>query len=177
MLLESDAQIPLATNGLAATHAIIPVGSGGVAQAVTQHYKSPSRDAPTKVIAVEPSTAACLMASLSNSNPDKNGEAVAIENVGDSIMCGMNCGTLSTTAWPILRDGVDASVVISDLDAHNATKELKEHGVDAGPCGAATLAALKVVCTTEREKLGLDENSVVVLYSTEGPRGYVVPTN
>jgi len=180
MLSESDVQVPLATGGKPATHAIIPVGCGGIAQAVTQHYKSSTtlRDqAPAAVIAVEPSTAACLNASLSNL-AHKTGSSVTIDNVADSIMCGMNCGTLSTTAWPILRNGVDASVVVSDLDAHNAVQQFLQHGVAAGPCGASTLAALEAVCSSaaERERLSLDESAVVVLFCTEGARGYAVPT-
>jgi len=182
MLSESDVQVPLATGGKPATHAIIPVGCGGIAQAVTQHYKSATPSSreqpPAAVIAVEPSTAACLNASLSNLGHKTESSSVTIDNVADSIMCGMNCGTLSTTAWPILRNGVDASVVVSDLDAHNAVQEFLQHGVAAGPCGASTLAALEAVCANaeERERLGLDESAVVVLFCTEGARGYVVPT-
>ncbi|KAK3936103.1 hypothetical protein QBC46DRAFT_395888 [Diplogelasinospora grovesii] len=56
-------------------------------------------------------------------------------------MCGMNCGTLSTTAWLALKEGVDASVVVEDKQAHEAVLELEGVGVKAGPCGAATLAA------------------------------------
>ncbi|KAK0656967.1 tryptophan synthase beta subunit-like PLP-dependent enzyme [Cercophora newfieldiana] len=173
MLDESDQQVALITGGNPATHTIIPVGCGSIAQATTQHYKSDKREkngtAAATVIGVEPTTAACLKASL------QNGNAVQVKTQ-NSIMCGMNCGTLSTTAWPILQAGVDASVVVGELESHHAVEELHRLGVKAGPCGAATLAALRVVCATEKEKLGLDEGSVVVLNCTEGAREYTVPT-
>jgi diaminopropionate ammonia-lyase len=173
MLDESDEQVTLATGGKFATHTIVPVGCGSISQSVVQHCKSEEREkngtATSAVIAVEPTTAACLKASL------ENGKATSVKT-GVTIMCGMNCGTLSTAAWPILQAGVDASIVVSESEAHDAVLELDSLGVKAGPCGASTLAALRIVCTAEKAKLGLDENSVVVLNCTEGARNYIVPT-
>lgn len=88
-------------------------------------------------------------------------------------MNGMNCGTVSTIAWPFLRDGVDASVVISDIDAHQAVLYLADQGVNGGPCGAAPLVALRKLKKDGILNLGPD--SVVVLFCTEGTRGYPVP--
>ncbi|KAI1394606.1 tryptophan synthase beta subunit-like PLP-dependent enzyme [Hypoxylon fuscum] len=172
MLAESDRQVLERTGGKPATHAIVPVGAGSIGEAVTAHYKSASRRnevGPSRVLAVEPTTAACLFESL------KAGKSVSVPT-DDSIMCGMNCGTLSTTAWPVLRDGVDAGVMVTDLEAHNAVQELNARGIPAGPCGAATLAALQRACQDAKQELGLDETSVVVLYCTEGQREYPVPS-
>ncbi|KAK0730915.1 tryptophan synthase beta subunit-like PLP-dependent enzyme [Lasiosphaeris hirsuta] len=173
MLDESDEQVLAVTGGRPATHAVVPCGCGSVAQAVTQNFKSDLREqngAPAAaVIAVELDTAACLKLSL------EKGEVSSV-TTGDSIMCGMNCGTLSTTAWPVLELGVDACVAISDLQSHGAVEELDKLNIKAGPCGAATLAALKRACVTEKSKLGLNEKSVVVLYCTEGRREYITPS-
>ncbi|KAK4451343.1 tryptophan synthase beta subunit-like PLP-dependent enzyme [Podospora aff. communis PSN243] len=173
MLDESDEQVTLATGGKFATHTIVPVGCGSIAQGVVQHCKSEERErngtATGAVIAVEPITAACLKASL------ENGKATSVKT-GISIMCGMNCGTLSTAAWPILQAGVDASIVVGESEAHHAVLGLDELAVKAGPCGASTLAALRIACTAAKAKLRLDEHSVVVLNCTEGPRGYIIPT-
>lgn len=174
MLAESDRQVLGVTGDRPATHAVVPVGAGSIGEAVTAHFKSAARSTgtahrPTKVIAVEPTTAACLFESL------KVGKSVSVPT-GDTIMCGMNCGTLSTTAWPVLRDGMDASVTITDLEAHDAVRELTARGIHAGPCGAATLAALKRLCEDHKKELDLDENSVVVLYCTEGTREYLMPS-
>jgi diaminopropionate ammonia-lyase len=91
-------------------------------------------------------------------------------------MNGMNCGTVSYTAWPILSRGVDASVTVGDKEAHDDVQYLREQGVHVGPCGAATLSALRKVFREDKARLGLEEHSVVVLFSTEGARNYLEPT-
>ncbi|KAF7309080.1 putative diaminopropionate ammonia-lyase [Mycena kentingensis (nom. inval.)] len=160
--------------GASPTHTIVPCGCGSIAQAVVQHFKSrPTAEStpPTQIIAVEPTAAACLYESL-------QADASTTVKTGETIMAGLNCGTLSTSAWPILRAGIDASAVISDQQAHAAVEDLRALGIDAGPCGAAGLAALRLVCADAelRASLGLDQNSVVVLWLTEGSREYHIPS-
>jgi len=170
MLTETDAQLksmslpPL-------THAIAAVGVGSWAQAVTMHYKSSSLPQTATVITVEPDTAASLLASL------EAGKITPIPT-GHTICNGMNCGTTITTAWEVLRKGVDVSVTVQDIDVHNDLQYLHKRGVRNGPCGAATMTALKRVCEDGRmkETLGLDETSVIVLFSTEGARDYIIPS-
>ncbi|KAI1759685.1 tryptophan synthase beta subunit-like PLP-dependent enzyme [Hypoxylon sp. FL1150] len=172
MLAESDRQVLDLTGGKSATHAIVPVGAGSIGEAVTAHFKSSSRknkSGTATVLGVEPTTAACLFQSL------EAGKSVPVPTE-DTIMCGMNCGTLSTTAWPVLRDGVDAGVMVTDIEAHNAVEDLKARNILAGPCGAATLAALRRACKDAKQKLRLDGTSIVVLYCTEGQREYSIPT-
>ncbi|KAL1887771.1 hypothetical protein Sste5346_010010 [Sporothrix stenoceras] len=242
LLVEADEQVREATGGRAATHVVVPVGAGSIAQAVTAHYKSPRghggavgagqsmtegmegeemaegdfgkntgvdgvstvTSQTTTVLAVEADTAACLRASLAV------GRRVTVATA-DTIMCGLNCGTLSETAWPILHAGVDYSVAVSDRQAHVAVQQLWNadgrdivedgdepmtgmgnhnngyhhkkrvseaagaSGVAAGPCGAATLAGLRKICSEARDIVKLNGDSVVVLFCTEGAREYAVP--
>ena len=141
---------------------ICPVGVGSLAQAVVAHYKS--RDPRCSVITVEPDTAACLKTSL------ENGQRTSIPT-GNTTMCGMNCGTVSMTAWPFLRDGVDASITVTDDESAKTLDTLQEMEISVGPCSAATLAALLSISEEDKEKLHLNCDSVVVLLGTEGPRG------
>ncbi|KAK2598617.1 hypothetical protein N8I77_012013 [Diaporthe amygdali] len=170
MLNESDLQIQEATGGKSATHAFIPVGVGSIAHAVTQHYKkAPSgHQFRASVITVEPTGAACLRASL------EAGQMTSVETA-DSIMCGMNCGTVSSTAWPALAAGVDADVTVTDQEAHAAVDELSTMALQPGPCGAATLAALRKACSEARDELGITQGATVVLFCTEGKREYEIP--
>jgi diaminopropionate ammonia-lyase len=170
MLNESDIQTQEATGGKPATHAFIPVGVGSIAHAVTQHYKAlpHGHRSRASVMTVEPTTAACLRASLDS------GQMTTVET-GDSIMCGMNCGTVSSTAWPTLKSGVDADITVTDEEAHAAVWELSTLGLRPGPCGAATLSALRKVCLGARQELGLDQDAIVVLFCTEGKREYTIP--
>ena len=172
MLAEVDEQLASYGSG-PATLAIASVGVGSWAQAVAQHYKS--KEPAGMVATVEPMTAACLKASL------EAGQDTAVKT-GDTIMCGMNCGTVSSIAWPVLCAGVDASVVVSEVEAHEAVTYISAVDVrvqsisslSVGPCGAAPLAALRKLHKFGALKLGAD--SVVVLFSTEGYRDYVAPS-
>lgn len=142
---------------------ITPVGVGSLAHAVTRYCKS--RD--ISVVAVEPDTAPCLYSSLRSKE---------LETVSTSatIMDGMNCGTVSSTAWPDLKACVDGCVTVSDYEVHRDVEYLASQSIRAGPCGAASLTALRLLVGFGDSPL-LDENSVVVLLSTEGPREYKVP--
>lgn len=132
---------------------VIPVGVGSFAQAVITHYRS--RDSRTKLLAVEPDRAACVLESL------KAGERRTIPT-SDTIMAGLNCGTPSATSWPFLHNGLDAAVAISDEACAKAMQDLNALSVHSGPCGAAPLAGLRAI----RDEFG--ELGTVVLISTEG---------
>jgi diaminopropionate ammonia-lyase len=112
------------------------------------------------VLSVEPDIAACVLASLHAGHP------VAVET-GSTVMAGLNCGTVSASAWPVLRDGLDAAVAVSDEDALRAVADLGALGVSSGPSGAATLAGARRAAPD----LDLSPDSVVVLLSTEGNHG------
>jgi hypothetical protein len=148
------------------THAFVPVGVGSFAQAVTSHFRRP--ESSTRVIGVEPDTAACLWKSL------KCGHSTAIDTV-PTIMAGLDCGTVSTTAWPILSKGLCASMTIADYESHSAAIYLKSLGISAGPCGGSTIAALRRLSPEDKRRLGIDSNSIMVLPCTEGWREYDVP--
>lgn len=140
---------------------VVPAGVGSLAQAVVHHYRS-TRQAPA-LLSVEPDSAASVTTAL------HTGQIVSVAT-GATVMTGLNCGTVSGIAWPVLADGLDASVTVTDVQALAAVAELATAGVDSGPCGAATLAALRtVVADAElRAQLRLTEDAVVVLLSTEG---------
>lgn len=140
---------------------IAPVGVGSLAHAVVAHYKSPYRRAT--ILAVEPDSAACLKTSLEQ-------RRLTTIRTDDTIMCGMNCGTVSYTAWPYLRDGIDACLTVSDREAQLAQNALQKEQLDVGFCAAATFAAMHRVCKFKRSTLGISDKTVIVLLATEGPR-------
>jgi diaminopropionate ammonia-lyase len=140
----------------------VPVGVGSLAEAVVRHYRSPGLGHPS-VLSVEPSTAACVLASLTA------GQRRSVPTAA-TVMAGLNCGTVSSSAWPVLRAGCDAAVAVSDEEALRAVDDLERLGVSSGPSGAATLAGVRAALTPpeRRAALELDEDAVVVLLSTEG---------
>lgn len=141
---------------------VVPVGVGSLAEAVVRHHRRPGAAHPG-ILAVEPDTAACLLASLSAGRPVQVPTAA-------SVMAGLNCGTISSSAWPVLRAGCDAAVAVSDAEALRAADDLDRLGVSSGPSGAATLAGVRAALADPRRRAGLDldDDAVVVLLSTEG---------
>ena len=128
---------------------VVPAGVGSLAQAAVTHFRS--RGAATRVMTVEPTAAACVLASL------EAGELTTI-TTGETIMAGLNCGTPSALAWPYLRSGLDAAVAVTEDECRAALPELHAAGISAGPCGAASLAGLR--------RSGLTGSAL--LLSTEG---------
>ncbi|KAI0163944.1 tryptophan synthase beta subunit-like PLP-dependent enzyme [Xylariaceae sp. FL1272] len=162
LMLEIDDQL----QGLNPDLVVTPAGVGSLAQAVVSHFKRAG--AQTTVLAVEPDTAACFYHSV------KQDKIVPIQT-SPTIMTGLDCGTVSTIAWPLLKSGVDANLTISDFESHTAARDLQALGVNAGPCGAASLAALRRLTVADRAQLGLTDQSVVLFLCTEGKRDYDIP--
>lgn len=160
----NEVQDDLTELGLTGSVMISPTGVGSLAHAVAKHCKSQSM--PMSMVAVEPDTAACLSASLTA------GKMITTQS-SETIMDGMDCGTVSSTAWPDLQRLVDACVSVSSYEAHCAVQYLTSKSVEAGPCGGASLAALRHMAK-EKSSL-LNKDSVVVLLSTEGARRYNTP--
>ncbi|MFQ6197203.1 diaminopropionate ammonia-lyase [Streptomyces sp. NPDC000405] len=163
---EIDVQLALARAGAPGLVAV-PVGVGSLAQAVVTHYRSRRDGRAPALLAVEPENAAALAASLAAGRP------VTVAT-GGTTMAGLNCGTVSHLAWPVLRDGLDAAVTVTDAESARAAADLASLGVSSGPCGAASLAGVRAALTGagadgRRAALGLGPASVLVLLSTEGP--------
>jgi diaminopropionate ammonia-lyase len=166
----------------------VPVGVGSLAQAVVTHYRRGER-VPCKadgvsgamglagkrdshapaVLAVEPETAAGVLASLHSAARQ------SVPTAG-TVMAGLNCGTPSSLAWPVLAGGLDAAIAVPDHLAIEAGADLGRLGVRSGPSGAASLAGVRSALTgpgagTRRAGLGVTTSSVVLLLSTEGTGG------
>jgi diaminopropionate ammonia-lyase len=145
---------------------VVPVGVGSLLAAAIRHYRAPGRS--TAVLSVEAEGAACVLASL------RAGEPVAVPT-GPTVMQALNAGTMSMTVWPLIRDGLDAAVAVTDAAAIDAGALLHSGGVEAGPCGAGALAgAIEALSgqhgSTVRDRLGLGPSSTVVVLSTDGRR-------
>lgn len=140
---------------------VVPAGVGSLLQAALNHVRSEPATS-TYVVAVEPDTAACVTASIQSGTP------ISIET-GETIMAGLNCGTVSTLAWPVIRAGLDATVNDTDREAHDAMTSLHEAGIPAGPCGASSLAALRSIArdaVTPERVWSPDATAVIIV--TEG---------
>jgi diaminopropionate ammonia-lyase len=180
LFAELDAQLTAAGAGAPALVAV-PVGVGSLAQAAVAHYRGraaaegwPGRgqnsahgqpSSITAVLSVEPDTAACLLASLRAGRPTTIPTA-------NTIMAGLNCGTISSIAWPYFSSGLDAAVAVTDDAARRAAADLAAAGISSGPSGASSVAGARAALTgsgseERRAAVGVDPASVIVLLSTE----------
>ena len=157
LLVELDAQLGQPPDLVA-----VPAGVGSLAEAVVRHYRRPAVAHP-RVLTVEPDTAACVLASLTAGRP------VTVSTAA-TVMAGLNCGTVSRSAWPVLHAGCDAAVAVSDDEALRAADDLARLGIRSSPSGAAGLAGVRAALTDPRRRagLGLAADAVVVLLNTEG---------
>jgi diaminopropionate ammonia-lyase len=135
---------------------VVPVGVGSLALAAATYGGAP-------LLTVEPAEAACLLTSLAHGEP-------CTVRTGRTAMAGLNAGTVSAAAWPVLRERVAAAAAVTDDAALAAAEELRTAGVAAGACGGAALAGLEraLADPDAREALGVDGGSCVAVLSTDG---------
>jgi diaminopropionate ammonia-lyase len=138
---------------------IVPAGVGSLAHAAVTFARS---RADCRAVTVEPDVADCIRASLAAG-------ALTTVPTGQTSMAGLNCGTPAYLAWPDLQRGLVGAVVVDDEAAAHAVAELADLGLDAGPCGAASLAALRILAAEPaRSQLGLGPETRILLLNTEG---------
>ena len=141
------------------------IGVGAFAAAVVSHFRA--GEASPRILGVEPTGAACMLASV------EAGRVVHLPALQPSIMAGLNCGTPSLVAWPIVSRGVDVFVSIQDEWARRAMRSLAEADLVSGETGSAGLAGLLALMAGEdrehaRRLLSIGEDATVLLFNCEG---------
>jgi diaminopropionate ammonia-lyase len=138
---------------------LVQIGVGALAAAVVRHFRRPELDLQPVIVGVEPTHAACALASV------EAGEIVQIPGPHDSIMSGLNCGVPSPLAWPVVSGGIDLFVAVDDDRVRQAVRDLAVAGIAAGECGAAGLAGLTLL--RKRDEVPTGAARVLVI-SSEG---------
>lgn len=146
------------------THVFLPGGVGGVAAAVTAEYwRAWSGNRPRNVV-VEPEAADCLYQSALAGQPTQSSGDLG------TVMACLAAGEVSLLAWDIITRSVDDFMILADPVIAPTMIRLAEDGIVAGESGAATLAGLAAAASdpVARAALGLDQDSQILLLSTEG---------
>ncbi|HWA16805.1 MAG TPA: diaminopropionate ammonia-lyase [Gemmatimonadales bacterium] len=145
---------------------LVQIGVGTLASAVIRHFRATGRTHYPVLVGVEPDGAACGLRSVAAGAP------VSFEaGAHSSIMAGLNCGTPSTAAFPLLRDGIQGFIAIDDFRVREAMRALAVEGVRAGASGAAGIGGLIELMQLEEERraLGIGASTRILAISTEGP--------
>ena len=156
------------------THIFIQAGVGSLAGAVQGYFANRYSENEPIVVVVEADVAACLYkgAVAGDGSPQTVG--------GDMItlMNGLACGEPNIISWDILTNHVNTFVACKDSISAKGMRLLAapikgDTPVTSGESGAVTMGLLYTIMTDDsykdlREQLKLDENSEVLLFSTEG---------
>jgi diaminopropionate ammonia-lyase len=161
--------VQLAELGVEPDAVFVQLGVGALGAAVVTYFKT-RPDSPT-IVGVEPSDANCVMAAV------EANEIVTLPGPFVSHMVGLNCGTVSPLAFPVLRDGLDWMVGIDDEDAYEAMRTYAANGLVSGETGSSGLGALLAIARGGRlADMGLGPDATVVVINTESatdPENYL----
>lgn len=158
------------------THVFLQAGVGGMAAAVAARFWQAYGARRPSMVIVEPAAADCLYQSAVHGEPTP-----ATGDIDSTIMAMLACGHVSPNAWSLLKHCGDDFLTIDDADAISAMRAVAAASGDepfiCGESGAAGLGGLIAACrdTETRRRIGLDANSRVLVFATEGatdPRRY-----
>lgn len=164
----------LEATGLSPTHVFVQAGVGAMAGSVVGYLANVWQDRRPRFGVVEPESMACIYRSA---QVDDGAPHAAVDQ-RPTIMAGLNCGEPCTLTWPILRDFADWYFKCPDHVAVRgmrllAAPEADDLPVISGESGAVTVGLIDLIAgepeyAALRAKMGLDENAVVLCFSTEG---------
>ena len=156
------------------THIFIQAGVGSLAGAVQGFFANlfPG-NCPTTVV-VEADEAACLYKSASA----KDGKIRFVDGDMQTIMAGLACGEPNTISWEILKNNSSFFVSCPDWVAAKGMRMLAapvkgDMPVTSGESGAVSMGLIATLMESDdykelRESIGLDHNSKIIMFSTEG---------
>lgn len=156
------------------THIFIQAGVGSLAGAIQGFFASVFKENCPKTVIVESNLADCLYKSAKAND----GNLISVGGDMQTIMAGLACGEANTIGWKVLKEYSDTFVSSPDYVAANGMRILGnplrgDKKVISGESGAVTSGLLYEIMKNDKykdlkESLELDENSKVLLFSTEG---------
>ena len=173
LVLEADKQ--LKENGVdRPTHVFVQAGVGSLAGAVVGYFAHKYKENPPVMVGCEASAADCLYRSAVQAD----GNLVNVTGDLQTIMAGLACGEGNTIGWDILKNHVTVFASCPDWMSAKATRiyanplENDPH-IISGESGSVPLGLAYTALHDEdakdlKEALKLDENSNILVISTEG---------
>ena len=152
--------------GAAPSHAMLPVGVGGLAAGIVAPLWQAAGPSLGHMIAVESHMSACMRDSLVAGTP------TLFDITEETLMAGLSCGEVSDLAWDILKPTVSHCVTIGDEAVAPLMRWFhhRTHSIEAGECSTSGLAALLAMHADGAawHQLEMTPDSVVLLVGTEG---------
>lgn len=156
------------------THIFIQAGVGSLAASVTGFFANTYKNNKPVITVVEPDTADCIFRTA-KANDEK---LHFVKGSMPTIMAGLACGEPCDIGWHILKNHADFALTCADSISAKGMRILGaplkgDTRVISGESGAVTSGLVVELMTNSRyedirKKLQLNENSVVLCFSTEG---------
>ncbi|WP_418494988.1 diaminopropionate ammonia-lyase [Enterocloster bolteae] len=173
LVLEADKQ--LKENGVdRPTHVFVQAGVGSLAGAVVGYFAHKYKENPPVMVVCEASAADCLYRSAVQAD----GNLVNVTGDLQTIMAGLACGEGNTIGWDILKNHVTVFASCPDWMSAKATRIYanpldNDPHIISGESGSVPLGLAYTALHDEdakdlKEALKLDENSNILVISTEG---------
>jgi diaminopropionate ammonia-lyase len=150
---------------------IVQAGVGSWPSAVVHYIRKKLKNFEVKIVCVEPYESDAIYESI------KTDSLASTKKSQQTIMAGLNCGTPSLLALDVLRQGVDAFLIIDDLYAIDAIKYLNaplpgDNYIASGESGSAGLAGLLAILNNSqlkelKNRLQINQSSNILIFNTE----------
>jgi len=163
------------------SHLFLQAGVGSYAGSILGYFANRFDGHPPVTTIVEPINVACVFESALVGD----GKTHAVTGIQETIMAGLNCGEACLTTWSILRDFSSFYAACPDFVTAKGMRTLaaplgSDSKIVSGESGAVGLGLLALLMERNdlseiRRMMDLNEESVVLLISTEGdtdPVGY-----
>ena len=173
MTMAQEAIEEMKEKGVRPTHVFLQAGVGSMAAGVAAYLTNVFRDCPPAFVIVEAEAADCLHKTVAA----RDGKIHIAEGDLATMMAGLACGEPCRTALSMLEETAENFVTITDRVAARAMRMLGnplpgDDRVVSGESGASGFGAFVELVREGapkewRETVGLDENAVVLCFSTE----------
>lgn len=165
----------LKSQGVKPTHIFLQAGVGAMAGGVTGLIASYYTDASRPIVViVEPNKADCVFRTAKAND----GKIHFVTGDMDSIMAGLACGEPCPIGWEMMKDHADYFLSVPDWVTAKGMRVLgnpleDDRRVISGESGAVTTGVLVQIMSDKRlenirKELKLNEESIVLCFSTEG---------
>ncbi len=156
------------------THIFLQAGVGSMAGAVAGFFASVYGEERPLITIVEPNRADCVFRTAEAAD----GKLHFVTGEMNTIMAGLACGEPCSIGWNVLRDYADNFISCPDYMAAQGMRILAspvkgDPQVISGESGAAAFGCVAEIMRNPkyadvRKKLGLNQDSKVLFFSTEG---------
>lgn len=174
MTMALEAYEELKEKDMLPSHIFLQAGVGSLATAITGFFRNVMKEEAPKIIIVEANKANCIYKTAKAND----GKLHRVKGNLDSIMAGLNCGEVVSIGWPILESYIDYFISVDDFYSAIGMRVLgntigNDRKIISGESGAVTSGVVYKLMTDEslkeyKEEIGLDKNSIVLCFSTEG---------